>query len=137
MGFEVFNKRASAVTKHPYVTIQRAGLFSLNEAAHNLLGGPEAVELLYDRDTQRIGFRATSSEKPSAVPLRTQGGNRGGATTYMAAGRAFTNFYDIDTSVARRYYVQMEDDILVLDLKGGSVEVTGPRANKSSKDASE
>jgi hypothetical protein len=125
MGFEVFDKRAAGVSKHPYVTIQRKGPFSFNRAAYELLGKPEAVELLYDREQERVGFRPTSPERPQAFPMRPMGKN---SATFMVAGQAFSRHYGLDTSIARRYPVRLEDDILVLDLRGDSVEVTGPRS---------
>ena len=125
MGFEVYDKRAAVASKHPYVTIQRAGPFSFNQAAYELMGSPKAVELLYDRDTERVAFRPTAPDRPRAFPVRAQGKN---AVTHMVAGQSFTKYYGIDTSVARRYAPTMEDDLLVVDLRGDSVEVTGPRA---------
>lgn len=131
MGFEVFDKRASGASKHPYVTVQRRGPFGINQAAYKLMGKPEAVELLYDRDQERIGFRPVSPDRPQAFPVRAQGKN---SATFMVAGQSFSRHYGLDTSVARRYAVQMEDDVLVLDLRGDSVEVTGPRARSGEGD---
>ncbi len=42
MGFEVLDKRAAGVSKHPYITIQRKGPLSFNRIAYELLGNPEA-----------------------------------------------------------------------------------------------
>lgn len=128
MGFEVFDKRASGVSKHPYVTVQRKGPFSFNQAAFELMGSPEAVELLYDRDTERVGFRPVAPDRPQAFPVRAQGAN---SVTHVVAGQSFARYYELDTSVARRYAPTMEDGVLVLDLRGDSVDVTGPRAKKS------
>jgi len=124
MGFEVFDKRAAVASKHPYVTIQRRGPFSFNKAAYQLMGSPEAVEILYDRDTERIAFLPVSGESPRAFPMRAQGKNE---ATHMVSGQAFAKHYELDTSVARRYAVTMEDDMLVLDLRGDSTDATGPR----------
>jgi hypothetical protein len=124
MGFEVFDKRAAVASKHPYVTIQRRGPFSFNRAAYELMGSPEAVELLYDRDTERVAFRPVSAERPRAFPVRAQGKN---AATHMVSGQAFTKHYGLDTSVARRYAVEMEDEMLILDLRADSTDATGPR----------
>ncbi|MBX6765165.1 MAG: hypothetical protein K6T51_10995 [Rubrobacteraceae bacterium] len=109
------------------VTIQRSGNFSLNKAAYDLLGSPEAVELLFDRERQLVGFRKTDPDNPRAFGLRAQGKN---AVSFMIAGRAFTRHYGIDTTAARRYPVQMQDDILVLDLKGEFADVSAPRGKK-------
>ena len=125
MGFEVFDKRGAVASKHPYVTIQRRGPFGINLAAYELMGKPEAVELLYDREQELIGLRPVPPDRPRAFPVRAQGKN---SVTFMVAGQAFAKHYELDTSVARRYAVRMEGDVLVLDLRGESVDVTGPRA---------
>ena len=132
MGFEVYDKRRASASKHPYVTIQRKGPFSFNRAAYELMGSPNAIELLYDRDEERIGFRPTSPDRPQAFPVRAQGKN---SVTHIVAGQSFTKHYGLDTSLARRYPVRMEDKILVLDLRGDSVEVTGPRARSSENES--
>jgi hypothetical protein len=115
------------------VTIQSGGAFSLNKAAHELAGSPEAVELLYDPDEKLIGFRPAEMTSPRAFPVRPQGKN---ATTFLIAGKSFSNYYKLDTRHARRYAVGMQDGILVLDLNSDSVDVTGPRAaSAASKEA--
>jgi len=45
----------------------------------------------------------------------------------VVAGTAFTQYYKIDTSVARRWIPTVEDGILCIDLKYGGVEVTSNR----------
>lgn len=132
MPFEEFDKRAATASKNPFVTIQRRGPFSLNRAAVELMGNPEAVVLLYDKEEERIGFRPEPLTNPRALPVRPQGKN---ASTFMLAGQAFAQYYDLDTSVARRYAVEMKGDLLVLDLKAQSVDVTGPRASSRSRHA--
>jgi len=132
MGFEVYDKRRASASKHPYVTMQRRGPFSFNRAAYELMGSPEAIELLYDRDEERIGFRPASPDRPQAFPMRPQGKN---SVTHIVAGQSFANHYGLDVSVARRYPVRMEDEILVLDLRGDSVEATGPRARSSENES--
>jgi hypothetical protein len=126
VGFEVFDKRAAGVSKHPRATIQRGGMFSFNKAAYALMGEPEAVELLYDRENERIAFRPVESGRPRSFPIRSQGKT---SQTLMVAGRAFTKYYDLDTSQARRYPVEMQGDMLVLDLRGDSEDATGPRTS--------
>lgn len=130
MPFEVFDKKAATASKSPMITIQKQGSFSLNRAAYKLIGEPEAVELLFDRDEQLVGFQAASADSPRAYPIRPQG--KSGATL-MIAGQAFTKYYELDTSVARRYSAKETDGILILDLKSESVDVTGPRAAMKSR----
>ena len=134
MGFEVFDKRAAVASKHPYVTMQRKGPFSFNQPAFELMGSPEAVELLYDRDTQRVGFRPVDPGRPRAFPVRAQGKN---SVTHVVAGQSFARHFELDTSVARRYSVAMEGDMLILDLRGDSIDVTGPRARASADGSGE
>lgn len=124
MGFEVFDKRAAGASKHPYVTIQRNGPFSFNQAAFELMGKPEAVELLYDKDTERVAFRPVAPDRPRAFPVRAQGKN---SVTHVVAGQSFARHYELDVRTARRYAPVMEDGMLILDLRGDSVDVTGPR----------
>lgn len=132
MSFETFDKRTAAATKAPMVTIQRQGSFSLNKAAHAALGSPETVELLFDRENQLLGFKPVSPSSPRAFPVRPQGPNAG---TLMVAGQAFTKHYGIDTSKARRYPVEVRDeDILVLDLRGDSIEVTSPAGRRKKEE---
>ncbi len=131
MPFEVFDKRSATASKNPLVTIQKGGYFSLNRAAYQAMGEPEAVELLFDREEQLIGFRPADPTSPRAFPVRSQG--KHSPSTLMITGRAFTKYYDIDASTARRYGVEMRDGVLVLDLKSESVDVTGPRAAMRSR----
>jgi hypothetical protein len=124
MPFEVFDKRTAAVSKSPFVTVQKNnGPLSMNRPAYELMDKPEAVELLFDREEQLIGFHPVPITSPKAFPVRPQGKN---SATLMVAGQSFTKHYGIDTRVARRYPVEMRDDVLVVDLKGESVEVRSP-----------
>ena len=124
MPFEEFDKRSAGLTKSPFVTIQRKGPFSMNKAAYALAGEPQAVSLFYDPEEQLIGFKPRPPDYPRAFPVRPQGAT---SSTYVIAGHAFSQHYGIDTSVARRYAVEMRDDMLVLDLKSTSIDATGPR----------
>jgi hypothetical protein len=94
------------------------------------LGKPEAVTLLYDEEEKLIGFKPVDLSNPRGFPIRAQGPN---LKSYIIAGQAFSKYHGLDTSVARRYSVEMRDGILVLDLKSESVDVTGPRAAMKSR----
>ena len=124
-NWERFTKRGMPVAGQPFVTIQRKGLISLNRTAHDMLGKPEAVELLYDRDEKIIGLRRVDPSETFAYPVRTQA-----SSNFLIAGTAFTSYYGIDVSVARRYRAAMMDDVLAVDLKQEPTEVTGPRARE-------
>ena len=112
-NFEVFDRRSRPVSHQPTVTLQKRGNFSLNRAAFNALGDPEAVELLYDRTERLIGMRSASLNNRLAYPVRKQQN----AASYLIAGNAFNQFYGIETGSTRRWNAVMSDDILVVDLK--------------------
>jgi hypothetical protein len=123
--FEVFTKRLAPLGKTPGVTIQKRGAITLNASAYALLGKPKAVELLYDRDSEVVGMRAVDEVVQHSYTLRQQGAKANGPM--VVAGTAFTQYYKIDTSVARRWIPTVEDGILCIDLKHGGVEVTSNR----------
>ena len=75
-------------------------------------------------------FLSTELKNPRGFSVRTQGKN---SVSYMVAGRAFRKHCGIDTAPAERYPGKMEDDILVLDLRGDYLNATDPRARKECK----
>ena len=128
MDFERFDKRHIAIAGSPFATIQRGGrVMTINRVAYEMLGGPEAVELLYNKQNRVIGLRQVSPKEPYAFPLRGQGRREKEPSNYLVAIQAFTKHYGIDTSVAMRYPVEMEKGILTIPLDRGTV-ATGPRA---------
>lgn len=134
MAFEVFDKRNAPLAKSPSITIQRRGIFSINKAAHKLMGEAETVELLYDRENRVIGLRP-SAASPHAYAIRQQASRDTGQAILSAT--AFTQYYDIDTSVSRRWEPYLEDGILCINLAGPSTEVHGNRAKKRTASAQE
>lgn len=127
MPFEVFDRRNAPLAKAPSITIQKRGIFSINKAAHKLIGAPETVELLFDKENQVIGLRPTAMS-PNAYAIRPQSSRESGQAILSAT--AFTQYYDIDTTVSRRWQPYVEGDVLCIDLKGASTEVRGNRAKK-------
>lgn len=126
MPFEVFDKRNAPLAKAPSVTIQKRGIFSINRAAHKLIGEPDTVELLYDRDRQLIAMRP--SDESHAYTIRPQSASDTGQVIVSAT--AFTQYYEIDTVISRRYKPYAEDGMLLIDLTGPSVEVKGNRSKQ-------
>lgn len=129
MGFEVFDKRKAPMRGAPSVTMQRRGILSINAPAHSLIGGAMVVELLFDRDRNVMAIRPAESS-PSAYKLREP--SKAGLTILSAA--AFTEAYEIDTSVSRRYAPFMEDGMLCIDFNGPSTEVHGNRAKAKARE---
>lgn len=123
-GFQRWDRRSAPRTNAPLVTVQQGGLFSLNKAAYEGIGSPERVELFYNPDTKVVAFVPTDENNINAYPPRQQGSQ----ANYYVAGQKFTKFHGIDTTVARRYAVKIEQGILFLDLTSPSTVATGVRA---------
>lgn len=124
--FEVFDKRMAPLAKAPSVTIQKKGIFSFSKTAHKLIDEPATVELLYDAENEIIALRP--SDEPHAYAMRSQGGRATGQVIMSAS--AFTQYYNIDTSVSRRFKPYEQDGMLLIDLRGPSVEISGNRAKQ-------
>ncbi len=112
--WEVFDRKARPSVKHPLVTLQGSGTFSMNEASYNAVGRPAQVELLYDKKAQIIGFKPASDKSPHSYPIKPQQNGR----TFQTGGRAFCAYYDIEIGKARRFAGEMIDGVLAIDLKG-------------------
>jgi hypothetical protein len=110
--FEVFRRRVSPVSQEPAVTVQRDGVLLLNDAAYTALGAPDAVELLYAGRERVIGLRPADTSTPDAYRVRKPSAGPGA----LVSGRAFTNFFRIPTTMARRYRAVMRDDVLIINL---------------------
>ena len=133
MGFEVFDKRMAPLAKAPSVTIQKRGIFSINRVAHKLIEEPETVELLFDKENKVIALRP--SKAPHAYSIRPQSSRDTGQVILSAT--AFTQYYDIDTSVSRRYKPYEQDGMLCIDLNGPSTEVHGNRSKAGDTEVSD
>lgn len=118
-NFEVFTRRSRPVVKQPSVAIQRRGNFSINRAAYELLGEPEAVELLFDRTERIMGMRPIDPSTPHAYPVRKQPNS----ASYLVAGNAFTQFYNIPIGTTRRFDAAVIDGVLAVDLKTEGHEI--------------
>lgn len=130
MSFEVFDKRLAPLAKAPSVTIQKRGIFSINKAAHKLIGEPVSVELLFDKENDIVALRP--STEAHAYAFRPQSSRADTGQVVMSA-TAFTQYYEIDTSISRRYKPYEQDGMLCIDLRGSSVKVVGNRSKRSSE----
>lgn len=133
--FETFKRRMVPLVRKPYVTIQKRGTMSFNKAAHEALGSPEAVELLYDKANHVMGIRAIDPSVTHAYPMRPQANKSEGP--YIVSGSAFTKYYGIKTVEARRFSAEMEDEVLIIDLNSGGEVVTSNRSGSASTDGDE
>ena len=124
MAFEVFQRQRSPLVSQPYITIQKRGTLSLNAAAFAALGSPQSVELLFDREDQRVGLRNVDGTVEHAYAVRPNGTK---ASSFLVGGTAFTQYYGIDTKTARRWPAEVVDDMLVIDLKQPGTEIISNR----------
>lgn len=129
MGFQVFDKRNAPMKGAPSVTVQRRGIISINGPAHALIGASRVVELLFDQDRKVMAIRP-AERSPRAYELREP--SRSGQTILSAT--AFTQAFDIDTSVSRRFDPFVEDGMLCIDFNGPSTVIQGNRTKKAGKD---
>ncbi|MHA6751663.1 hypothetical protein ACX31A_12410 [Dermacoccus nishinomiyaensis] len=128
MAFEVFDKRHAPMRSAPSVTIQKRGIMSINGAAHALLNRAMVVELLYDKERKVMALRA-AEPSPRSYELRDP--TPSGRTLLSAT--AFTQAFDIDTTVSRRYEPFVEDGMLCINVAGPSTVVQSNRTkNRSS-----
>ncbi len=107
-------------TSPPQITIQRRGTLAINCAAFEALGSPAAVELLFDVDHRILGLRAIATTDANGYPVRGAGTP---STRYLIAGAAFTKYHNIATEMARRWYAELDDDVLFIDLTTPCVEL--------------
>ena len=126
MPFETFTRERRA-DRQPYVTLQKKGSISLNRAAFEALNNPEAVELLYDRQANLMGLRRVDSSVEHSYKVRTPPRGHG---TWLVAGGAFANYYEIDISASVRRAARIEGDLLIVDLTDPGVDSRGePRSS--------
>ena len=125
MGFELFEKGSAPRPTTPSVTIQKRGLISINLAAFEMLGKPEAVELLWDGERRAIAIRAAKSTSHNAYLPRAQGKDSEEKGPWLIAGTLFTQHAGLDTSEAHRWVPTLEDGLLVVDVSqpGSKVSV--------------
>ncbi|MDQ0710029.1 hypothetical protein QFZ52_002681 [Arthrobacter woluwensis] len=132
MAFKVFHKGSAPVPSVPAVTIQKRGLFSVNDAAYRLIGEPEGVQFLWEEDSRRIGIQGVPLESPNAYPARRQGtGKYANRSVVLIAGTMFSRYIGLDTTVAKRWVPTVENGMLVIDLKLPAQLATSPRGRSA------
>jgi hypothetical protein len=135
-SFERFDRRSSRFVKTPQLTLQASGSMSMNAAAHQMMGEPKAVELLYDKEQRVIGLRGVEENAPHAYPVRGIGKNNTG--TFVLNSKAFCAYYDIPLGVPVRREVRMAGDVLIVDLKDeGQIATSNRNAAKSKASAAQ
>ncbi len=132
MAYEIFRRQRAPLAQEPYITIHRRGTIALNAPAWLALGSPAAVELLFDRDTKVMAFRAADDSADHAYQLRQQGRS---TSSLVLSGTAFFQYYGIPIeSEARRLAARLDDGLLTVDLtQEGSPAAARPPARPQVK----
>src|SRR5262249_55237180 len=106
----------------PAVTLQGdRGTFRINRAAAETFGNPKAVELLFDRDSQRVGFRPVDPRAPTAARLSPHK-----AGSYQEGGaKSFCGYYGIPLGRTLPSPANVEEGVLVIELRA-AVPSAGP-----------
>lgn len=125
MSFEVFTQPSTSRRKGATVTINVNGDFSLSAESFKLLAEPTHVELLFDKETQTVAFRAAGADSLSAYPVRRP------AKSFLVSCTAFARSHGIDTSESRRWPARQEDGMLQFVLTAESAPVTGNRKKRA------
>jgi hypothetical protein len=113
MSFEEFDRRSRPKRSDPALTIQSKGVFSLNQAAYDALGQPEAVVLLMNQEARVMAFRPATLKETNAYRVRSV--PRG--HSYVVAGKAFCDRYEISTEKTRAYTAEQQDNLLTVNLQ--------------------
>lgn len=104
MAFETFTGRGRKASSVPKVTISKTGLISANKVCREkLLGGTDAVQLLYDRKTKRIGIKPVPKGTPHAYRFHAEKGGQ-------ISGSAFLKHYDIMPDKTKSLQAKWDDE---------------------------
>ena len=105
MPFETFTGKR-VVTKEPRISIIKQGHFSFNTGAMQVLKNKAAthLQLLFDRDTNRIAFKPCAKDAEGAYMLRETKG------VGAVSGIPFLKFCGLATPKETRSYPVMWDE---------------------------
>lgn len=124
-------RRGNPVSALAFVTVQQLGRFSMNQLAFELLGRPERVELLFDPEEHRIGFRPTTPDDVDSYRVR----KIPTSNSYIVSGESFLPSIGHRPDVTRRYQAELVGDVLAIDLREPGKEVSLPRKNGATQGA--
>lgn len=114
-GFEVWDRNVRApvhqAAKAAFVSIRVGGNIGVNRAALKMWGEPEACQVMFDPERQRIALKPCSPEEPNSYEI-----NCSSAPTQIPA-RSMFDFYGVEIKKTRRYHdPKVIDGVLVVDL---------------------
>lgn len=105
MNWEVF--KFTGFRKHPKgITLNNKGVLYFSKTIFQMLGEPEHIEYLFDREARLIGLKKSDDTKANKV--------RCASGCYIVSARAFCNFFKIDYSKKRTLPFYVDGEVLVL-----------------------
>lgn len=110
--FELFKNRAVRQVKGPAGTVQARGAFTLNSAALEHLGNPEAVHLYFDNEDKRVGIERAEPGSPYAYTTRPAGKG----VSRLISAKSFMDTYGVPYEKTVPVRVSYEGDMVVLDV---------------------
>jgi hypothetical protein len=111
---------ATASRDRAHVRLDKKGVLVMNRIAHERMGGPEAVVLLYDRRYKVIGLRPSSVDRSNAFPLRRRykSGRNGGLGMVAVYAQGFFKSYGVKPECTLSFdSPRFESGVLELDLQ--------------------
>lgn len=98
-------------TVQPTVSIQKSGAVTWNQSAHEALGQPEMVEILFDPERGLLGLRPTEAADGSFRVRRL-----GPQNTWITSARGALRRVGLLPESAFRQVARMEGGVLVIDV---------------------
>ncbi len=113
MGYEIFERKNVRIST-PAVTLNKVGRLILNAAAARLLhkAAVEYVLILWDKDAEKMAFRAMSKKDARAFKI-TYGKNVNGCSF---SGKSFLDFAKIDYTRKHTYPASWNEDENMLEV---------------------
>ena len=126
--FEEFSDHRT--TEMIFATMNPKGEIVVNRYTYDFMEQPEAVILLFDPDNDTIGIRPASPLMPNAFRVRPRS-NCGHRVVYA---KRFAKKHDIRLDYTVRFSpAEIEDGILILDLRKMASAARGPRKKPGSR----
>lgn len=106
--FTIFDKARAPFTGEAHLTVQKRGTITLNAASFALLDSPDAVELLFDPNSEVLGLRTADATLSHVAYVRKS--TRSTAGPWVVSAMAFVRHFGIDTTVARQRVAYLDGD---------------------------
>lgn len=118
MTFETYAPKSRRQEETPRVSISANGMLNINPAAmEKHFGQTEAIQLLYDRESSRVGIKPVPPNTDNSLKLRRPRRSKSGQ---ISAG-GFLTFFKIPHGKSQRYDLEWKPD---LNLAVFTVETT-------------